>query len=121
MIEFELPIRTVNESNGSHGHWRTKSARRSAHRTAVWAILHGKVLPKMPVTVTLTRISAGELDAHDNLRSSLKAVVDQIAEEYRLPDNDKRFDWQYAQEKAKRGVYGVRIRVEAVDRSSADS
>lgn len=114
-MEFTLPIKTVNESNGSHGHWRAKSARRSAHRTAVWAIMHGKGLPKMPITVTLTRISAGELDAHDNLRSSLKAVIDQIAEEYRLPDNDKRFDWQYAQEKAPRGTHGVRVRIEERD------
>ncbi len=111
-MEFLLPIKTINESNGSHGHWRAKSARRAAQRTAVWAVMHGKPLPALPITVTLTRISAGELDAHDNLRGSLKAVVDQVAEHYHIPDNDKRFTWQYAQEKAKRGVYGVRVRIE---------
>ena len=111
-MEFLLPIKTVNESNGSHGHWRAKSARRASQRTAVWASMHGKVLPKLPIIVTLTRISAGELDEHDNLRGSLKAVVDQIAEQYGIADKDKRIDWQYAQEKAPRGTHGVRVRIE---------
>lgn len=112
-IEFTLPVKTVNESNGSHGHWGKKAARRASHRTAVWAKMAGKVLPALPVVVTMTRISAGELDAHDNLRGSLKAVADQIADQYGIKDKDKRFDWQYAQEKAPRGVYGVRIRIES--------
>ena len=111
-MEFTLPIKTVNESNGSHGHWRAKSARRASQRTAVWASMHGKVLPKLPIIVTLTRISAGELDEHDNLRGSLKAVVDQIAEQYGIADKDKRIDWQYAQEKAPRGTHGVRVRID---------
>ena len=111
-MEFTLPIKTVNESNGSHGHWSVKSQRRASHRTAVWGAMSGKVLPRLPVVVTLTRISAGELDEKDNLRVSLKAVADQISDHYKLPDNDKRFEWQYAQEKAKRGVYGVRVRIE---------
>jgi len=121
VIEFELAIKTVNESNGSHGHWGAKSARRASHRTAVWAQMSGKALPALPVAVTMTRISAGELDEHDNLRGSLKAVADQIADQYGIKDKDKRITWQYAQEKAKRGVYGVRIRIEAVDRSSAEA
>ena len=112
-MEFLLPIKTVNEMNGSHGHWRAKSSRRASHRTAVWASMHGKVLPKLPITVTLTRISAGELDEHDNLRGALKAVVDQIAEQYGIADKDKRIDWQYAQEKAPRGTHGVRIHIES--------
>lgn len=107
-----MPIRTVNESNGSHGHWGKKSSRRAGHKTAVWAVMHGKPLPALPITVTLTRISAGELDAHDNLRGSLKAVVDQIAEQYGIADKDKRIDWQYAQEKAPRGTHGVRVKIE---------
>lgn len=111
-MDFTLPIKTVNESNGSHGHFYVKSARRASHRTAVWASMHGKVLPRLPITVTLTRISAGELDEHDNLRGALKAVADQIAEMYDIPDKDKRFTWQYAQERAPRGTHGVRVRIE---------
>ena len=112
MIEFTLPIKTVSESNGSHGNWWAKANRRLAQRKEVWAAMRGKSPPELPVTVTLTRISAGMLDAHDNLRGSLKTVVDEIADQYKLPDNDPQFDWRYAQEKAKRGVYGVRIRIE---------
>mgnify|MGYP003477256843 CR=1 FL=1 len=111
-MEFVLPIKTVNESNGSHGHWSVKSQRRASHRTAVWGAMSGKVLPGLPVVVTLTRIGAGELDPHDNLPGSFKAVADQIAEQYGIADKDKRLGWQYAQEKAKRGTYGVRVRIE---------
>lgn len=114
-MEFVLPIKTVNESNGSHGHWRAKSARRAGHRTAVWAAMSGKVLPELPVAVTLTRCSAGELDEHDNLRGALKAVVDQIAEHYGIPDKDKRIEWRYAQEKAPRGQFAVRVVIESKD------
>ena len=112
-MEFFLPIKTVNESNGSHGHWRDKSARRASHRTAVWASMSGKPLPALPITVTLTRISAGELDEHDNLRGALKAVADQVAEMYSIPDKDKQFTWQYAQKKAPRGTYAVRVKIES--------
>lgn len=112
-MELLLSVKTINESNNSHGHWSAKAARRASQRTAVWASMSGKPLPELPITVTLTRISAGELDAHDNLRGSLKAVVDQIAEQYGIADKDKRIDWQYAQEKAKRGTHAVRVRIES--------
>lgn len=114
MIEFVIPVKTVNESNGSHGHWSVKAKRRNdqhwATKAAIYAIK--KPLPSLPVTVYLTRISSGQLDAHDNLRGSLKAIVDEIANQYGKSDNDPRFRWEYAQEKCKRGAYGVRVRIE---------
>ncbi len=112
MMELTLPIKTVNESNGSHGHWGKKSARRASHRTAVWASMSGKPLPALPITVTLTRISAGELDEHDNLRGAMKAVVDQIAEQYGIADKDKRIEWKYEQLTGPRRYYAVRVRIE---------
>ena len=111
MIEFVIPIKTVNEANGSHGHWRVKANRRKAQRkiSASYASVR-KPLP-LPCAVTLIRLSAGTLD-DDNLRVSLKSIRDGIADAYGLADNDPWFDWRYGQEKAKRGVYGVRIRIE---------
>lgn len=124
MVEFIVPVKTVNESNGSHGHWQIKANRRKAQRRAVWAAI-GAVrtdqwrfpngLPALPVRVTLTRISAGELDEHDNLRGALKAIADEVAEAYGVPDKDKRFSWAYGQERCKRGEFGVRIRIEPAD------
>lgn len=119
MIEFTIPVKTVNESNGQHGHWRTKSNRRKTQRNAVALSLRNRTLPPLPVVVTLTRISAGQLDEHDNLRGAMKAIADQIADHYALPDNDARFTWQYAQEKCKRGTYGVRITIAAKGEETA--
>jgi len=109
VIDIDLPIRTVNESNGQHGHWSAKSKRRKSQRQAIAWALHGKTLPPLPVVVLLTRISAGRLDEHDNLRGSMKSIVDEIAEHYGLPDKDPRFEWRYDQAKAKHGQYGVRV------------
>lgn len=109
MIDITLPIRTVNESNGQHGHWSAKSKRRKTQREAVAWAFQNRPLPPLPVVVTLTRISAGSLDEHDNLRGSMKSIVDEIAKLYALPDKDPRFEWRYDQAKAKRGQYGVRV------------
>ena len=65
-----------------------------------------------PVTVTVTRCSAGELDSHDNLRTALKHVVDGVADFLGCHDNDPRITWTYAQEKTKRGTHAVKIKIE---------
>lgn len=61
--------------------------------------------------VTMTRKSSGTLDS-DNLQGSLKAVRDGIADFFHMDDNDQRVTWRYAQEKCKRGQFGVRIEIE---------
>ncbi len=81
--------------------------------------LRNRPLPPLPVVVTLTRISAGELDEHDNLRGAMKSIADEIAKQYDIPDKDARFTWQYAQEKCKRGTYGVRITIAAKGEETA--
>lgn len=121
MIEFTLPIKTVNPTN-SRQHWRTVSKRGRLEKShAYYAVKSIHPMPPLPVSVTFTRIGAGSMDEDDNLRASMKHLKDGIALAFGIDDKDKRITWQYAQEKAKRGVYGVRIRIEAVDRSSADS
>ena len=109
MIEFTLPIKTPNPSNGSHGHPMADYRRRKAQSTAAH-----RMAPRfqLPAVVTLTRLSAGTLDEHDNLRTALKAVVDGIAAKQGIQDNDPRVTWRYAQEKCKRGTWAVRVTVE---------
>lgn len=121
MIEFVIPVKTVNEANGSHGHWRVKASRRKHQRKVAACCVHAKVTidgppygyPHLPVVVIMSRMSAGTLD-DDNLRVSLKAIRDGIADAFGLPDNDPRIEWRYGQEKCKRGAYGVRVRIEAM-------
>jgi hypothetical protein len=56
--------------------------------------------PVGPWVVTVVRLGPRELDAHDNLGTSAKGVVDEIAAWLGLRgDNDPRVTWRYAQEK----------------------
>lgn len=124
MIEITLPIKTVNEANGSHGHWRVKASRRKQQRTMSFGMTSMRLpIPCnrdgiLPAVVTMSRMSAGTLD-DDNLRVSLKAIRDGIADAFGIADNDTRISWQYAQEKCKRGTYGVRITIAAKGEETA--
>lgn len=115
MIEFEIPVRTVNPTNNRQ-HWRvvwrrSKDQRRlasSSLTTPAMAGLWAQARVHLPAVVTLTRISPGTLD-DDNLRPALKSIRDGIADAFGVADNDPRIEWRYDQAKAKRGQYGVRV------------
>lgn len=102
------------------GHIR--AAKQQRHATA-WSLIaddqpahewHGCLAYGVgaPVTVTVTRCSAGELDSHDNLRTALKHVVDGVADFLGCDDRDSRITWRYEQQREKRGVHAVKIRIE---------
>ena len=61
----------------------------------------GTVRPSEAVVLVVTLIAMlrREFDAHDNLRASLKPLVDAIAASLGVPDNDRRVRWQYAQQR----------------------
>jgi hypothetical protein len=61
--------------------------------------------------VTLTRISAGELD-FVNLCGALKAVQDEVADWLGLDDRDRRVRWHFLQQQCERGKWATRIEVE---------
>lgn len=105
----EIPLRIVSVQNES-SNWAAAAARRKAERETVgWAMRACKTRPRLPVTVTLTRIAPRPLDSHDNLRAGFKAPVDAIASWLGVMDNDDRVTWCYAQEKGKPKTYAVRI------------
>lgn len=106
MTAVMLPIKTISEMN-ARCHWAARASRAKRQRRVAWTLTPQHPLP---VVVTLTRYSAGTLD-DDNLRSALKAVRDGIAERLGVPDNDPRVEWRYAQAKAKRGDFGVQVRL----------
>ncbi len=112
MIAVDLPIKTVNTSN-SREHWRTVHRRNKATRELVGLKLNTQPRPALPVRVLLTRRSKNLMDAHDNLRVSLKPVVDEIARWLRVDDGDPRVAWCYVQERAP--TFGVRIEVTPVE------
>lgn len=104
-----VPLRLHSEANGSHGHWSVRAARVKHQRHTVAWSLRPHVAPKLPVSITLVRISPRKLDAHDNLPRSGKACVDQIAEWLGVKDNDERLTWKYAQRSEGAGVYACEI------------
>jgi hypothetical protein len=115
----ELDIETISEAN-LHEHWHKSSKRHASQKWAIKAEFNNKVVP-LPCVVKLSRISPRMLDRHDNLKTSFKWIVDQLAEciirnnEPHIPykgagryDDDSRIKWDYAQEKGK----PQRIRIE---------
>ena len=66
-----------------------------------------RVSRKLPVRVSITRLSAGTLDAHDNLRTALKPVADGVADYFETKNDVEGFAWIYDQSKAPAGCGGV--------------
>jgi len=62
------------------------------------------------LVVTIVQLRRRLLDDHDNLRASLKAFVDGIAEIVGIKDNDPRVVWEYGQ-MVTSGEEGVLVRV----------
>lgn len=78
-VELQLPTLVhADQANGAR--WR-KAKRASSHVDVVIAALqaHFRSLDRERITdITLTRISPGKLDAHDNLRQAFKHVLDGV-------------------------------------------
>ena len=109
-MRVEIPIKTVSLLN-MREHFRVTAKRKAEQRGMVAAYINGKPRPEFPVTVTLTRVSPGTLDEHDNLPSSFKHICDQIAAWLGIDDADKRVTWRYAQTRCKRGDFGVIVEI----------
>ena len=108
---IEMPLRTYSAAN-LREHWSVRARRvRAERRTTFWTLKAAGFKPHLPARITLCRISSGMLD-DDNLRSAFKAIRDEIALAYKIPDNDPRLIWDYAQQSCKRGTYSVRITLE---------
>jgi hypothetical protein len=112
LAQLDLEILTVNESNGPQGKFWGKQRRRKKIRSTVLLALSAQLraldLP-LPLTVRLTRLSAGTLD-DDGVVTALKSVRDGCADF--LGVDDKKRDvvrYAYEQEPCKRGTHGIKI------------
>lgn len=102
IICVHVPVNARSTSN-LREHHMAKHRRMKTHRQAAhWALKAHR--PLLPCVVTLTRIGRRRLDAHDNLPSSLKAVVDGIADWLGVRDDDPRIMWKYDQRIGQPGV-----------------
>lgn len=111
-----VPIRTVNTSNQRES-WQARATRAAAERRDVALTWLAAVQPHMrkperllPCEVKMTRVAPRELDGHDGLPASMKAVADEIAVCLGLKnDRDPRVEWKYAQRKGGPQEYAVEI------------
>jgi len=128
MIRWELPLKTISESN-THEHWSKASKRHRHQQFFVRALFTAEIRPiPMPCVITMTRIASRMLD-DDNVPVSMKWIRDEIGAQL-FPekvvkyqgktkgklvknkghaDSDPRVTWKYAQEKGK--IQGIRIEI----------
>lgn len=110
-VRMLLKTESLNYLLRMHHHQRAKLTR--MHRDQAWKHMRQHGVPPAdfpPITVTITRHSAGELDG-DNLQGGVKAVRDGIADWLGVPDNDPRVTWLYAQAPAAPKQYAVVVDV----------
>lgn len=116
-IVLYIPMRAVNVSNARES-WAARATRVARERRNVALTWMAVVAPNLrirterllPCEVTLTRVAPREIDAHDALPISMKAVVDEVSVCLGLAsDRDPRVRWQYTQRRGRPHEYGVEI------------
>ncbi len=103
---FTIPVQVISEAN-IREHWRKAHKRHKDQKFIVrMEFLNQKIPQRLPVTITMTRLSPRNLDS-DNLQAAFKYVRDAISEHFitdKAPgraDDDPRFTWLYEQKKSK--------------------
>lgn len=122
-VVVTIPMRTTNPANLPRGNSQKAAivrSRKDAQQRQTTYILTLAAIRNaglsrvhlVPARVTVTRISAGRLDAHDGLGSALKRVVDGIADALGIVDGGRFVQWRYEQRRGARGIHLVEIRIE---------
>jgi len=107
---IDLHIKTVSTLN-TREHFRVAAKRKAIQRAQTRRVVSQLPTPQLPAIVCLTRHSAGSLDAHDNLPSAFKHVVDELAVWLGIDDANPLVQWRYEQEKCKRGQTWVTVEI----------
>lgn len=107
---YLIPIKTVTGLNARE-HWRVRAKRVKAERHTTASIVQPFWTPCI---VRMVRLSPALCD-DDNLQGAMKAVRDEIAKINGVDDGPAGpITWVYAQEKCKRGTFGVRVEFLAI-------
>jgi hypothetical protein len=91
-----LPIRLHSLQN-MRWHWATKAKIIKGHREAAYLACRREDLP---ITVRVTRYGPRKMDRDNNI-SSMKGLIDGIAQRLQADDGDERITWIYEQGIAK--------------------
>jgi len=106
VLTVTIPMRLVNGAN-SREHWAVRRKRASAQRDMAAQAIPRMLLPKLPVTVKITRYGPRLMDDDGNV-IACKHLRDGIADRYNVDDGSPLLKFQYAQEK---GDYGVKVEI----------
>jgi hypothetical protein len=111
-----LPIRVQSRANDHRSnHWGRRAKTSSEHSDAAMLALSRlkatlrKQLDKTGLVVRVVRIAPRELDSHDNLGMSLKAITDGVARALGVDDRDPRVRFEPDPERGAPKTWGVRI------------
>jgi len=117
LISFTAPIEVVSEANRSEHHM-ISYRRHKKQKKKIYAYKSQLSLYRdMSLTIKLVRISSRKLDAHDNLTTAFKYVVDAIADILNpgkaagRADDSPLFKWEYDQEKGNVKEKLIRIEI----------
>jgi hypothetical protein len=118
-MQVLIPIRTWSEPN-LRGHWAKRARRARGQREAARILVRAALAASagkpplegnLRLAIRLTRVAMRQMDS-DNLAAGLKAVRDGVSDALQMNDGDRRLDWQYAQQKGKRGEYAVLVTIQ---------
>lgn len=121
-VRFKVAdLRTPNPLNGSHRHWRAKSAEVNVQRQAAWAAAVSARVPGNPHSdciyrIAMTRIAPRAVDKF-SVWGCLKAVQDGIADALGFSnDDDARLVWSADQGKGvpRENAVAVTIEIEVL-------
>jgi hypothetical protein len=128
-VHVRIDVKTTNPSNGQRGNSRWAAIAQTRERKRQRSLAEKQCRAQagawmrsvgpQRVVVSLCRIAPSKgLDQHDGLRSSLKHVVDGIADFLGVDDGDEtRVGWRYTQRRGRKGEYAVEVKIE--DRTGA--
>lgn len=88
-----LPLQLRNFAN-VRMHWAKRASLIKEYRLTAYLMTKRE---EVPVTVRITRFGPRKMDEDGNV-SSMKGVIDGIADRLKLDDGDERISWEYAQQ-----------------------
>ena len=107
-MRFAIPIKLPSLAN-LRVNWRKMATLKKKQKEATKLCMFGKILPRLPLVVTITRVGLKILD-DDNLASACKYIRDQIAAEVGVDDGSDEYKWEYAQ---RVGAYSVEVEIKS--------
>ncbi len=105
-MKFRVPIKLPSLANLRVHFWAMAKLKKGQRKKVKYA-MRDLIIPRLPLTVTITRLGPRRLD-DDNLAASCKYVRDEIAAKVGTDDGSSLYTWVYKQ---CTGKYAVDIEI----------